>query len=61
LIDQLNQQIEAGIVVNRIGQTINIKLDGGFINEHQSLLLPVGDGIVILIADPAIGLNGVGI
>jgi uncharacterized protein YbaR (Trm112 family) len=59
LIEQLNQQIEAGILVNRIGQTVNIKLDGGFINEDQSLLLPVRGGIVILIADQAIGLNGV--
>ena len=59
LIEQLNQQIEAGTLVNRIGQSVDTKLDGGFINEDQSLLLPVRGGIVILIADQAIGLNGV--
>ena len=56
----MNQQIEAGSLVNRIGQTVNEKLDGGFVNEGQTLLLPVRDGIVILIADQAIGLSEVG-
>lgn len=60
LIEQMNQQIEAGSLVNRIGQTVNEKLDGGFVNEGQTLLLPVRDGIVILIADQAIGLSEVG-
>ena len=59
VIERLNQQIEAGTLVDCIGQTVNIKLDGGFINEDQSLLLPVRGGIVILIGDQAIGLNGI--
>ncbi len=59
LIEQLNRQIESGTLVNRIGQTVEIKLDGGFINEDQSLLLPVRGGIVILVSDQAIGLSGV--
>ena len=58
LIEHLNQQIEAETLVNRIGQTVDQKLDGGFINRDQTFLLPVRGGIVILIADQAIGLDG---
>ena len=59
LIEQLNLQIDAGSLVNRIGQTIDAKLDSGFVNEDRSLLLPVRGGIVILIADQAIELSEV--
>ena len=54
MIEELNRRIESGKVVNRVGQTISEKLDGGFVNADQSLLLPVRGGIVILIADQAI-------
>ena len=58
LVEHLNQQIKEGTLVNRIGQTVDQKLDGGFINSDQSFLLPVRGGIVILITDQAIGLEG---
>jgi uncharacterized protein YbaR (Trm112 family) len=59
VIEDLNRQIESGTAVNRIGQTIVEKLDGGFVNTDRSLLLPVRGGIVILIADQSIPLDGV--
>ena len=58
LIDQLNLQIEAGTLVNCVGQTVGSKLDGGLVNQDQSLLLPIRGGIVILVTDQAIGLTG---
>lgn len=61
LIERLNQKIEEGTLVNRVGQTVDQKFDGGFINDDQSLLLPVRGGIVILIADQSIGLDGVAV
>lgn len=57
LIDRLNLEIEAGNVVNRIGQTIESRLDSGFVNADQSLLLPVRGGIITLIADESIVLS----
>lgn len=58
LIENLNQQIETGSLVNRIGQTVSAKLDSGFVNADQSLLLPVRGGIVVLLSDEAIVLDG---
>ncbi|MGB1929621.1 MAG: Trm112 family protein [Mariniblastus sp.] len=60
LIASLNQQILEKKLVNRIGQTIATPLEGGYINESQTLLLPIRGGIVILIEDQAIDLNEAG-
>lgn len=56
LIQSLNEQIFKKNLVNRIGQTIATTLEGGYINENQTLLLPIRGGIVILIEDQAIDL-----
>ena len=56
LITSLNQQILEKKLVNRIGQTVATPLEGGYINESQTLLLPIRGGIVILIEDQAIDL-----
>lgn len=57
LIADLNRRIEAGSLVNRIGQVIDFKLDAGWVNQDESLLLPVREGIVILVVDQAIELG----
>jgi uncharacterized protein YbaR (Trm112 family) len=57
IIEKLNKQIEARAVVNQIGQTVDLNLDGGFINENRSLLFPIRDEIVILSVDQAICLD----
>ncbi len=57
LITSLNQQIFEKKLANRIGQTIAVPLEGGYINESQSLLLPIRGGIVILVEDEAIDLT----
>ena len=56
LVKSLNEQILTKNLVNRIGQTIAIPLEGGYINESKTLLLPIRGGIVILIEDQAIDL-----
>jgi uncharacterized protein YbaR (Trm112 family) len=57
LIETLNQRILKKTLVNRIGQTIASPLEGGYINESRTLLLPIRGGIVILIEDQAIELT----
>ena len=56
LITSLNEQILEKKLMNRIGQTIATPLEDGYINESQTLLLPIRGGIVILIEDQAIDL-----
>jgi len=56
-VSDLNQQIQDRKLLNQIGQVVEDPLEGGFVNEDKSLLLPVRGGIVILIADQAIPLN----
>ncbi|MFT5299251.1 MAG: hypothetical protein ACI87E_000192 [Mariniblastus sp.] len=57
IISNINTKIDAGSVVNQIGQTVTEPLESGFVNESGSLLLPVRGGIVILVSDQAISLN----
>ena len=59
VVAELNERIRTGAVVNRDGQPINEILEGGFLNQDQSLLLPVRGGIVILTDDQAIPLDSV--
>lgn len=57
LIEQLNQQISQQTLTDQTGQAVGTKLDGGFVNEDKSLLLPVRGGIVVLTADQAISMK----
>ena len=57
LLEDLNQQIANGKIVDRIGQTIQGALESALVNQDDSLLLPIRGGIVILIADQAISLG----
>lgn len=54
LLATLNEAISLQRIKNRAGQTIDRPLSGGLINEDQTLLYPVFDGIPVLIADAAI-------
>ena len=54
---ELNKQIESRKLLNQLGQVVEVPIESGFVNQDQSLLLPVRGGIVILIADQAISLN----
>ena len=57
LVSDLNEQISSRKLFNQLGQVVEVPIEGGFVNQDQSLLLPVRGGIVILIADQAIPLN----
>ncbi|MEM7782731.1 MAG: hypothetical protein AAF623_05200 [Planctomycetota bacterium] len=56
-ISEINSAIDARQVFNRLGQAESQKIDGGYFNEDRSLLLPVRDGIIILVSDQALVVN----
>ena len=53
-VEVLNQQIASGKVQNRIGQIVSESVESGYFNEDRSLLLPIREGIIILVTDQAI-------
>ena len=57
LVKSLNQQIDSGQLMNQVGQPIESRIDSGFLNADESLLLPIRGGIVILVVDQAIPLQ----
>jgi uncharacterized protein YbaR (Trm112 family) len=56
-VAELNEKISKRELVNRLGQTVAEKFDSGLVNQDASLLLPIRNGIVVLIADQAIPLS----
>ena len=55
-IKNLNEAIDAGTLVNRVGQRIEAKIDAGLVNEDRTFLLPIRGEIAIMVADQAIQL-----
>lgn len=53
----INEGIQSGKVLNHLGQSVENKIEAGLINESKSLLLPIRNGIVILVVDQAIRLD----
>ncbi|MEL7497387.1 MAG: hypothetical protein AAFN77_07225 [Planctomycetota bacterium] len=54
LIEQLNLQIKGGELFNRAGQAVENSISAGLVNEDGTLLLPIRNGIAIMVADQAI-------
>lgn len=57
LVGQLNLAIAAGKLKTRVGNLVDLELDGGLVNETGDLLLPVFGSIPNLIPDDAIPLD----
>ena len=53
-IQVLNEQIELGKILNRLGQVETDRLEDGFFNSDRSLVWPVRKGILVLVADQAL-------
>ncbi len=49
-----NQKIASGNVDNRSGKTVTRLLGCGLINDDGSLIIPVHDGIVVMLEDELI-------
>ncbi len=57
LVEQVNQAITAGQVVNLAGQTLEKTLDSGLLRAAGDVLYSVVDGIPVLLPDEAIALS----
>ena len=60
LVEQLNTAIQAGRLVNRVGHTVAVPLDGGLVREDREVLYPIVDGIPVMLIDEAILLDQLG-
>jgi uncharacterized protein YbaR (Trm112 family) len=58
VVDQLNQQIAAGTLENRAGQTLQEKLSGGLVRADGKFLYPILGDIPVMLLDEAIPLAG---
>lgn len=57
LLSAVNRQIQSGTLTNRLGQAVESPLEEGLVNADEHWLLPVRQGIAILVADQAIELS----
>jgi uncharacterized protein YbaR (Trm112 family) len=58
MIDRINAKITAGELLNRGGQKVQEKIDGGLVREDRKFLYPIRDEIPIMLEDEAISLEG---
>lgn len=58
VLEQLNQRIEAGDLVNKGGQKVEAKLEAGLLREDGEILYPIVDDIPIMLIDEGIAVKG---
>ncbi len=57
VLQTLNESIEKGIVTNRGGKSVEVRLDGALVREDGNVLYPVRDEIPIMLIDESISLT----
>ncbi len=57
LCQQINEAIDAGKIRNRLGRSVDRRVDGGLVNEERTLIYPVYDEVPQLLRDEAIELG----
>ena len=58
VIDRLNGQIAAGALMNRAGQLVEEKIEGGLIRADGKFLYPIRHNIPMMLVDEGIPLAG---
>ena len=61
LLRRVNDLIHRGELTNRIGETVDDRLDEGLVDETGEWLYTIRDGIVCLLADEAISQDQIDI
>lgn len=56
LVTKLNEQISAGQLMNRGGQLVKERIDGGLVRTDKRYLYPIRQDIPIMLIDEAIPL-----
>jgi uncharacterized protein YbaR (Trm112 family) len=57
VVEKLNQQIAAGALKNRAGQSVPEKLDGGLVRADGKFLYPILGKVPVMLVDEAIPLQ----
>ena len=57
LVDDLNQRIQAGTLVDRVDEKITKPIDGGLIREDGNILFPIRQDIPVMLVDQGIPLG----
>ena len=57
LVDDLNNRIQAGTLVDRVDEKIIEPIDGGLIREDGNILFPIRGGIPVMLIDQGIPLG----
>ena len=57
LVEDLNQRIQAGTLVDRVDEKIIEPIDGGLIREDGNILFPIRQGIPVMLVDQGIPLG----
>ena len=57
LIEDLNQRIQAGTLVDRVDEKITEPIDGGLIREDGNILIPIRQDIPVMLVDQGIPLG----
>ncbi|MDP6795318.1 MAG: Trm112 family protein [Verrucomicrobiota bacterium] len=57
LVDDLNQRIQAGTLVDRVDEKITEPIDGGLIREDGNILFPIRQRIPVMLVDQGIPLG----
>ncbi|WP_447970166.1 Trm112 family protein [Nitrospira sp. M1] len=57
LIERVNTAIERGETLNKAGQPVKEKLDGGLIRQDKKILYPIRDQIPIMLIEEGIMLE----
>lgn len=56
-LDKLNEKVSKRELIDRNGQKVTEKVESGLVNQDDSLLLPIRQGIIVLISGQAIPLK----
>jgi uncharacterized protein YbaR (Trm112 family) len=57
LLGKLNAQIASGTLLNRSGQLVGQKIEGGLVRADGKLLYPIFGGIPVMLVDEAMPLG----
>ena len=57
LVDDLNNRIQAGTLVDRVDEKIIDPIDGGLIREDGNILFPIRGDIPVMLIDQGIPLG----
>ncbi len=57
-IDRINRRIEAGELVNRAGEKVSERVNGGLIRRDRRYMYVIRDDIPVMLIEQAIPLEG---